>query len=327
MHCWTLIETPLACANRSRLDLVKETKMTANFGDRLTEANRRTGGVLCMGIDPHCHMIPTLFGNATAEAGSPQAINAISNFITACLESAIGKVTAIKPQVAFFEQQGPDGMRLLQTLGRAAIDAGMLVIMDAKRGDIGSTSTAYANAWIGHDATFPSDALTVNPWLGIDTLDPFLVRADATFSGLFVLSRTSNQGAGDLQDQMVDGAPLYTHLASMLAPLAAARVGNSGVSSLGIVAGATWPDDAKTLRAALPHAPFLVPGFGAQGAGAEMATTGLLRGTSGWEGGVVNSTRGLIFPKTAANATNIADWHVAINSTIAENNAILNAMF
>ena len=191
--------------------------MSSNFGDRLTEANRRTGTVLCMGIDPHCHMIPQLFGNATAESGCPQVINAISNFVTACLDSAVGKVAAIKPQAAFFEQQGPDGMRLLQSLGRAAIDAGMLVIMDAKRGDIGTTSAAYAQAWVGHDAAFPSDALTVNPWLGIDTLEPFLARADATASGLFVLNRTSNDGAGDLQDQMVDGAPLYTHLASMLA--------------------------------------------------------------------------------------------------------------
>ena len=150
--------------------------MSSNFGDRLTEANRRTGTVLCMGIDPHCHMIPQLFGNAIAESGSPQAISAIGNFVTACLDSAIGKVAAIKPQAAFFEQQGPDGMRLLQSLGRAAIDAGMLVIMDAKRGDIGSTSAAYAQAWIGHDAAFPSDALTVNPWLGIDTLEPFLAK-------------------------------------------------------------------------------------------------------------------------------------------------------
>ena len=301
--------------------------MTGNFGDRLTEANRRLGSVLCMGIDPHCNMIPTLFGNANAEAGSPQAINAIGNFITACLESAIGRVVAIKPQAAFFEQQGPDGMRLLKTLGRAAIDAGLLVIMDAKRGDIGSTSTAYANAWVGHEAAFPSDALTVNPWLGIDSLDPFLARADATSSGLFVLNRTSNDGASDLQDQMVKSAPLYTHLANMLAPLAKARIGDSGVSSLGIVAGATWPDDAKKLRAALPLAPFLVPGFGVQGADAEMATTGLLRGASGWEGGVVNSTRGLIFPKTAANASSLADWHATIDSAIAENTAVLNAAF
>ena len=300
--------------------------MTANFGDRLTEVNRRTGSVLCMGIDPHCHMIPSLFGNATAEAGSPQAINAISNFVAACIDSAIGKVAAIKPQAAFFEQQGPDGMRLLQTLGRAAIDAGILVIIDAKRGDIGSTSTAYANAWIGHEAIFPSDALTVNPWLGIETLDPFIARADSTSSGLFVLNRTSNDGAGDLQDRMVDGAPLYLHLASMLAPLVATRVGESGISSLGIVAGATRPENAKILRTALPSAPFLVPGFGAQGADAEMATTGLLRGASGWEGGIVNSTRGLIFPKAAANATNLADWHDAIDTTIAENTMILNAV-
>ena len=301
--------------------------MTANFGDRLTEVNRRTGTVLCMGIDPHCHMIPALFGNANAEAGSPQAIDAISNFVTACIDSAIGKVAAIKPQAAFFEQQGPDGMRLLQTLGRAAIDAGIIVIMDAKRGDIGSTSTAYANAWIGHEAIFPSDALTVNPWLGIETLDPFLARADTTSSGLFVLNRTSNDGASDLQDQMIDGTPLYSHLASMLAPLAATRVGETGVSSLGIVAGATWPENAKVLRTALPSAPFLVPGFGAQGADAEMATTGLLRGASGWEGGIVNSTRGLIFPKAAANATNLADWHAAIDTSIAENTMILNAVF
>ena len=109
--------------------------------------------------------------------------------------------------------------------------------------------------------------------------------------------------------------------------MAAARVGDSGVSSLGIVAGATWPDDAKTLRATLPHAPFLVPGFGAQGAVAEMATTGLLRGASGWEGGVVNSTRGLIFPKTAANAICLAEWHAAIDLTIAENTLILNTAF
>lgn len=301
--------------------------MKLAFGDRLTEANRQTGTVLCMGIDPHCSMIPALFGNAMAEAGSPQAISAIGDFVSACLDSAIGKVAAIKPQAAFFEQQGPDGMRLLQHLGRAAIDAGMLVIMDAKRGDIGSTSTAYANAWIGHDAAFPSDALTINPWLGIDTIEPFLNRADATASGLFVLNRTSNPGAGDLQEQIVDGAPLYTHLAAMLAPLAAARVGESGISSLGIVAGATWPEDAKLLRTALPDAPFLVPGFGAQGAGAENATSGLRRGVAGWEGGIVNSTRGLIFPQAAGDATSIADWHAAIDATITENNAVLNAVF
>jgi len=298
-----------------------------HFGDRLTEANRHTATPLCMGIDPHISMIPAIFGDAQDGAASDAAIRAIDDFSMACLEQAVGNVAAIKPQAAFFEQQGPAGMQILQNLGRAAIDAGLLVIMDAKRGDIGSTSTAYAAGWIGHDAPFPSDALTVNPWLGIDTLAPFLDRADATGSGLFILNRTSNPGAGDLQDQMVDGQPLYQHLAALLAPLATARKGKLGISSFGIVAGATWPEEAQALRTALVDAPFLIPGFGAQGAGAKKATSGLKRGKHGWEGGLINSTRGLIFPKKAAAAGSLDEWRHAIAETIAENKTILNSVF
>jgi len=293
------------------------------FGDRLTEANRRTGTVLCMGIDPHPKMIPALFG--TASPDSDAAIDMLADFASACLDQAIGKVAAIKPQAAFFEMHGPDGMRVLAELAKAAIAAGMLVVMDAKRGDIGSTSSAYAAGWIGHDAPFPSDALTINPWLGIDTLEPFLERADATASGLFVLNRTSNPGAGDLQDQLVAGRPLYQHLATRLAPLAEQRVGQSGWSSLGIVAGATWPEDARSLRQSLPNSPFLVPGFGAQGAAAEQALAGLDRGPQGWEGGLVNSTRGLIFPRAAADATSLASWQDVIAATIEANRQALAA--
>lgn len=296
------------------------------FGDRLTEANRQTGTPLCMGIDPHASMIPALFGNAAASPGSSEALAAIRNFSEACLSVAVGTVAAIKPQAAFFEAQGPGGMEILAEIGRTAIAGGMLVIMDAKRGDIGSTSTAYARGWIGHDAPFPSDALTINPWLGMDTLEPFLTQADAAGAGLFVLNRTSNPGAGDLQDQMVNGAPLYRHLAGMLAPMAAARTGTTGWSSLGIVAGATWPDEARGLRAHLPHAPFLVPGFGAQGAGPEKALAGLTRTTHGWEGGLINSTRGLIFPDAAAEANSIDAWRDAVTDTIAQNRNILNSV-
>ena len=298
-----------------------------HFGDRLSDANRRFRTPLCMGIDPHSKMIPALFGDASAPAGSDAAIRAIGDFSMACVEQAIGKVAAIKPQVAFFEQHGPAGMQILQNLGRAAIDSDLLVIMDAKRGDIGSTSSAYAAAWIGYDAPFPSDALTINPWLGIDTLDPFLKRADESGSGLFVLNRTSNPGAGHLQDQIVDGQPLYQHLATLLAPLVAKRDGKEGRSSLGIVAGATWPEEAQALRATLPSAPFLIPGFGAQGAGPEQATSGLTRGKHGWEGGLVNSTRGLIFPKIAGCASSLAEWKNAIAATIDQNKAVLNSTF
>ena len=297
-----------------------------NFGDRLAEANRQTQTPLCMGIDPHVKMIPALFGNAAAEAGSDEALTAIANFCDACVKAATGRVPAIKPQAAFFEMQGPKGMQILQDLGHAAIDAGLLVIMDAKRGDIGSTSSAYASAWIGHDALFPSDALTINPWLGIDTLEPFIDLADATNSGLFILNRTSNPGAGDLQDRLVDDIPLYMHLASMLAPIAAARIGASGWSSIGIVAGATWPAEANALRSTLPNSPFLVPGFGAQGAGPEKALASLIRNHDYWQGGLINSTRGLIFPESARDASSIDAWKSAILAKIDMDKQVLNSI-
>ncbi|MBT6121763.1 MAG: orotidine-5'-phosphate decarboxylase [Candidatus Puniceispirillum sp.] len=297
-----------------------------NFGDRLAEANRQTQTPLCMGIDPHVSMIPKLFGNAAAEAGSDEALSAIANFCDACVKIATGRVPAIKPQAAFFEMQGPKGMQILQDLGRTAIDAGLLVIMDAKRGDIGSTSSAYAAAWMGHDALFPSDALTINPWLGIDTLEPFISKADTTNSGLFILNRTSNPGAGDLQDRLVDDKPLYMHLAKMLAPIAEARVGTSGWSAIGIVAGATWPAEANALRSTLPNSPFLVPGFGAQGAGPEKALAGLHRDLDHWQGGLINSTRGLIFPESAQDVSSIDAWNSAILAKIDTDKLVLNSV-
>ena len=295
------------------------------FGTRLATAVRRTGTPLCMGIDPHISLMPDLFGDVS-EAGSQTTLRAIEDFTMACLEAAKGRVAAIKPQAAFFEAQGPDGMRILAQLGRAAIDADMLVIMDGKRNDIGSTNAAYADAWIGHDAAFPSDALTVNAYLGLDTLEPLLARADSRGAGLFVLTRTSNPGAGDLQDLKVDDAPLFHHLARGLAPLAAAREDDAGQSSLGIVAGATWPEEARALRRILPSAPFLVPGFGAQGAGPSQALAGLVRGDHGWQGGLINSTRGLIFPPAASQATTTAQWRAAIDDAIDTSRTALAAV-
>ena len=295
---------------------------STHFATRLADTIRSSGTPLCMGIDPHPAMMPPLFGDVS-EAGHPRTIRAISDFTMACLEAARGRVAAIKPQAAFFEAQGPDGMRVLAALGRAAVDSGMLVIMDAKRNDIGSTNAAYAQAWIGHEAPFPSDALTVNTYLGLDTLEPLLARADAVGAGLFVLTRTSNPGAGALQDLDVGGKPLFHNLAEQLAPLAKARCDAAGRSALGIVAGATWPDEARALRAILPSAPFLVPGFGAQGAGPADALAGLTRDGDGWQNGLINSTRGLIFPKAAADAGDIASWRDAIDQAISDSRAAL----
>ena len=240
----------------------------------------------------------------------------------ACLETAIDRVAAIKPQAAFFEQQGPAGVALLQRLGRAAIDAGMLVIMDAKRGDVGGTSTAYAAAWIGHNAPFPSDALTINPWLGIETLQPFLDCADATGSGLFILNRTSNPGAADMQDKQVDGIPLYAHLAKMLA-LAAARTGTTGISSLGIVAGATWPEEARALRETCQHRRFWCQGLvpkapGQQGDKRPYSYPEWLDRRAGERHSRTD------IPPSRRNCHTIATWRTTIIETIAANSAALN---
>ena len=176
----------------------------------------------------------------------------------------------------------------------------------------------------------PGSAMTRLPFgcadgerhLGMDTLEPLLARADATGSGLFVLTRTSNPGAGAIQDLDVDGKPLFHRLAEQLAPIAAARCDANGGSALGIVAGATWPEEARALRDILPSSPFLVPGFGAQGPDRLMRNR-FAANRCRMGGGLINSTRGLIFPKAAAAATSMAAWRQAIDDAVEASRAAL----
>lgn len=287
------------------------------FASRLIEATRARGNPLCAGIDPHLGMIPKLFQRGDMAASAPDTVAAVRDFSFELLSRLRGKVPVIKPQSAMFERLGPQGMVLMADLCAAAIDDGMMVIMDAKRGDIGSTSAAYADAFLGHQAGFPSDALTINPFLGMDTLQPFIDKADATSSGLFVLVRTSNPGSADLQGITADdGRPVFHHLADQLRPLVEAAEDESGFSSIGIVAGATYPEEAAMLRKLLPSALFLVPGFGAQGGGREEAFAGFIDGPEGPEGGVVNASRGISFPSDAADAGTEASWRQAIDHAI-----------
>ena len=296
----------------------------APFGDRLAEALKQTKSALCVGIDPHPSLMTSLFcdkGQVT--------IDGLRAFSFAVIEAARGLVPAIKPQAALFESYGPDGMSVLAEIAKAGQDAGLLVIMDAKRGDIGSTSQAYANAYLGPDAPFPSDALTVNPWMGLDTLEPFMTRAKETGSGLFILVRTSNPGASDLQELSVSTDPdrlVYQQLAHDLAPLIEAETGAHNLSSFGIVAGATVPDQAAELRAILPHAPFLIPGFGAQGAGPAHATTALSKHAGHLGGGLVNSSRGITFCPDAQQASNISAFKDAVKQAIGEQTDALNSV-
>jgi len=299
--------------------------MAEHFGDKLITKIRETNSFLCLGLDPHLDLIPKIFNIGNSKLSNcEKQIKKVENFCFTLLDIAEGLVPAIKPQIALFEQLGPKGMSLLASLCKDAKSKGFLVIMDAKRGDIGSTSKAYATAYLGNDAPFPSDALTVNPWLGLDSLEPFFVKAKATGSGLFILMHTSNDGSKDLQEQLLqNGSRCYEHLAKLLKPIIDNNLGNLGLSSIGIVSGATFRHEGIKLRNILPNAPFLVPGFGVQGASASDAAAGLIsdKAFPGLKNfGLINASRSLAFPKKSYLVKNIEEWRYIIHSTIKETN-------
>ena len=291
--------------------------MINHFGDRLVTKIRNSKSFLCLGVDPHLDLMPKIFDITT---NSSNIVGQVEKFCFSLLDVATGLVPAIKPQIALFEQLGPDGMRLLSTLCKYAQSKNFLVIMDAKRGDIGSTSQAYANAYLGKDAPFPSDALTVNPWLGIDSLEPFFKKASETGSGLFILVHTSNKGSKDIQEMPHStGIKCYEHLAKILKPIIEKYKGTLGLSSIGIVSGATFREDALELRKLLPNAPFLIPGYGAQGASAKDACAPLIQDTKHsnlLNFGLINASRSILFPEEAYLAENIEEWQKIILSKI-----------
>ncbi|MDX2274095.1 MAG: orotidine-5'-phosphate decarboxylase [Hyphomonadaceae bacterium] len=284
--------------------------MNAPFADRLIEGVRRFGTPLCVGLDPFPERIPKLFGDARED------VAAIARFGEAIIEIAAKHAAVLKPQLGLFEPFGPEGVRIARDLVGAAQAAGMLVLLDAKRGDIGTTAEGYARASLGPRPGFDADCVTVNPYMGRDSLQPFISVAEKTAKGVAVLVRTSNPGARDLQDLDCGGAPLWRRTAEMIAPDVQRLTGASGWSGLMIVAGATYPDEARVLRAVLPSSLFLVPGYGAQGASAADAAAGFVpRG--GWrEGGVISSSRALLYPQAAETARTLADWRDAIDGAM-----------
>ena len=297
--------------------------MVDHFGDRLFEKIREIKSFLCLGIDPHLDLIPEIFNENTTINNN----KIVEKFCFSLLEAVIGKVPAIKPQIALFEQLGPEGMILLSSLCRYAHSKGFLIIMDAKRGDIGSTSKAYANAYLGKNAPFPSDALTVNPWLGLDSLEPFITKAHETGSGLFILVHTSNKGSQDIQEILINkDLKCYEHLANILKPIIEKNNGQSGLSSIGIVCGATYKEQAISLRKKLPSAPFLIPGYGAQGASASEACAPLItdKSYSGLKNfGMINASRSVLFPKNSYSVKSIEEWQDIILTELENTNHIL----
>ena len=264
-----------------------------NFSDRLATAVKRCGNPVVVGLDPRKDrlpdgLLPTAWGDEVDAIAQ-----AYRSFCYGIIDVVAPLVPAVKPQVAFFEQLGPAGMKVLRQVVRYAQQNELLVILDAKRNDIGSTAEAYADAWLGPEkSAWLGDALTVSPYLGEDSLTPFCQTVNDRGTGIFVLVKTSNPGGGVLQDLVADGKPVYMHVAEMVESLAMSSLGECDFGSVGAVAGATYPEQLAELREAMPHVWFLVPGYGSQGGTAKdvagaFAPSGL--------GALVNSSRGIIF--------------------------------
>ncbi len=281
------------------------------FADRLIEGVRRMNTPLCVGLDPFPDRIPDFFGDAREDT------SVVMKFGAAVIDIASAHAAVLKPQLGLFEQFGEMGYAIARMLTEYAKAAGMVTILDAKRGDIGTTAEGYARATLGAKPGFDADCVTVNPYLGRDTLEPFITLAERTGKGVAVLVRTSNPGAGDVQDLQVGGAPVWRRVAEMLTSESTRLLGSSGWSGLMAVAGATYPAEARVLREAVPNALFLVPGYGAQGASAVDAVAGFIAGKQGLEGGVVNSSRGVVYPPGAQAAKSFDAWRAAVGDAMA----------
>jgi orotidine-5'-phosphate decarboxylase len=258
----------------------------ASFADRLITAITAKDSRCIVGLDPRVDQMP-----AFVRTGSDYA--AITAFHELVIEAVADLVPAVKPQLAFFEQYGVAGMQAFENTVIAARQHGLLVIADGKRNDISSTAEAYANAYLG-EGGFNCDALTVTPYLGRDSLVPFVEACRKHGKGLFVVLKTSNPGSKDFEDQTLEstGRPLYEKIGGVLNELGSGLVGASGYSSIGAVIGATFPEEGSRLRALMPKALILVPGYGAQGGSAQAAAECF---NEDGLGAVVNSSRGITY--------------------------------
>jgi orotidine-5'-phosphate decarboxylase len=274
------------------------------FADHLQASIDKTNSALIAGCDPVIEKFPAfLLEEASAQTKSDDEFihRALSIFCEAFLAAVVGRVAAVKPNIAFFEQYGLAGLSVFKTFCENVRAASVPVIIDAKRGDIGSTAAAYSSAFISGTSVrgrsfvpFECDALTINPFLGFDTLEPFVTDCERTGKGLFILLQTSNPGAKDIQGLECRGKTVSGHIAEWLAKNAARLEGVSGWSGLGAVVGASYPDEARALRKLLPTTFFLMPGFGAQGAAADDAVAGFGVQNGRRGGALVNVSRGLL---------------------------------
>ena len=269
--------------------------------DRLIQRIDELHNPSVAGLDPRLEYVPQYIRDAsfvkyghTLEA----AADAILQFNKALIDALCDVVPAIKPQAAYYEMYGWEGVRTLAETIRYAQSKGMFVMTDGKRNDIGATMTAYATAHLGKTEVdgveleaFGADALTVNGYLGTDGIQPLLDVCEKYDKGIFVLAKTSNPSSGELQDRQIDGKPVYEIMGEMCESCGSKQIGAYGYSAVGAVVGATYPEQLAELRQKLPHTMFLVPGYGAQGGGAQGVAGAF---DKNGRGAIVNSSRAIM---------------------------------
>ncbi len=301
--------------------------------DRLDDSIRRTGSIACVGLDPRPSLLPDSLRRRYLDSHGPGPAGVAAAFVefnVVIIEAVAGRCAAVKPQAACYEAYGSAGFAALEATVAHAEAAGIPVILDAKRGDIGSTAAHYGQMAFGGApglddepvAGMGASWMTVNPYLGADGVLP--VVGERT-NGLFVLVKTSNPSSGELQDRSLGhdetGAPetVADSIADLVADWGAERMGSCGLSDIGAVVGATYPDHARALRERMPDTVFLVPGYGAQGGSAHDALAGL---RPDGRGALVSSSRAIC---GAWQATGTDDWAAAATDAVVTMNRDLES--
>jgi orotidine-5'-phosphate decarboxylase len=284
---------------------------TSLFADRLAAAVERKHSQLLAGLDPRPEQLPVEL-RGEAQLGREQAAAACARFCCGIIDAVAPYVVGVKPQLAFFEALGAPGFRAFEDVCAYARSAELLVLADAKRGDIGSTARAYASAYLEpRNGEAPlADAMTVHTYLGRESVEPFLQACRRHGAGVFCVLKTSNAG-GDVQDlALSDGRPLWHHVARLIGSWGEGLVGDGGLSSVGAVVGATHPREVGEARRLLPQAVLLLPGVGAQGATPGDVARAF---TSGPASALVSVSRSLIYAFRSSDL----DWRTATGAEAA----------
>lgn len=272
------------------------------FIDKLIEGIRKCGNPTVVGLDPKLEYVPAVIREKAFKEygiGFSGAAAAITSFNKKLIDAVCGIVPAVKPQLAYYEMYGLEGIRAFHETCSYARLKGLLVIADGKRNDIGTTAEAYSAAFLGRTkiadgeyTAFDADALTVNPYLGVDGIKPFTDNCSKYGKGIFVLVKTSNKSSGQFQDLVLeDGRRVYEKVAGLVDEWGSGIIGESGYSSVGAVVGATWPEQARVLREVMKRAYILVPGYGAQGGMAKDVVNSF---NSDGLGAIVNASRSIM---------------------------------